>query len=112
MRSETRRPHVGGKSLYRRTGQLGCTREVPEDERDAGGSSHSRVRREACSTIMVVDRRANHRCGSGCRGGILHFLTSAHPDRGAFCKRTRGGSSVNSRKVDCCASIRKSKSRP
>ena len=63
------------------------------------------LRGEACSTIMVVDRRANHRCGSGRRSGILHFFTSNWPESAAFCKRTDASSSGNSRKVDCGASL-------
>src|SRR6266576_2105853 len=50
--------------------------------------------------ITQIDRRASHRIGSCRGGGILHFFTSTHPDRAAFCKRTDASSSGNSRKVN------------
>ncbi len=53
----------------------------------------------------AIDRRANHRCGPGRRGGILHFLASTDAESAAFCKRTDASSSGNSRKVDCGASV-------
>ena len=82
-------------NLY--TDELG-NQEVPEKfQADQGNRSK----------IAVVDRCANHRCGSCRRGGILHFFTSGRPERAAFCKRTDASSSGNSRKVDCGACLLK-----
>ena len=93
-------------NLY--TDELG-NRELPEKFQQAKATltapATSASGGEACSTIMVVDRRANHRCGSGRRSGILHFFTSNWPESAAFCKRTDASSSGNSRKVDCGASL-------
>ena len=89
-------------NLY--TDELG-NRELPEKFQQAKATPTAPATPasvQGLSTIMHIDRRANHRCGC-CAHRILHFLTSVHPESAAFCKRTDASSSGNSRKVDCGA---------
>ena len=92
-------------NLY--TDELG-NRELPEKFQQAKATLTAPatccIRWRSLLDDHGVDRRANHRCGSGRRSGILHFFTSNWPESAAFCKRT-DSSSGNSRKVDCGASF-------
>ena len=105
MRSETRRK-VDVVNLF--TDELG-NRELPEKFQQAKATLTApptsapvakpapRSRGLIAALIIVVALAG--------RGRILHFLTSAHADRAAFCKRTDASSSGNSRKVDRGASL-------
>src|SRR5437867_12750900 len=98
MRSETWRACSRGKSLHRRSGQLGSAGKVAsgKDNATSAGDKH----------ISRIAFRANYRGGFHRCGGVLPFCTSAERAFWNFV-----GTITDSRKIDRGAAGRKPKRR-